>query len=77
MVRALIVPGEEVPTEGPGIHDGAEALGELRLVFQELEAVIGERVVMGGMETTVRLGDAEAGEQAVGGVGLLRPGSVR
>ena len=30
----LVVPGEEAAAEGPGILDAAEALGELRLVFQ-------------------------------------------
>jgi hypothetical protein len=42
----LIIPGEEVTTEGPGILDTAEAFGELRLVFQGLEMRLRERVVV-------------------------------
>jgi hypothetical protein len=41
-----VIPGEETAAEGPGILDAAEALGELRLVFQGLEMGLRERVVV-------------------------------
>ena len=45
MVVVLVVPIEEVAAEGSGVLDAAEALRELRLVFQRLEVAFGERVV--------------------------------
>ena len=46
VVVILVVPGEEAAAEGPGILDAAEALGELRLVFQGLEVRLRERIVV-------------------------------
>ncbi len=42
MVVILVVPGEELPTELPGIFDAAEALGKAWLVFQGFEVALRE-----------------------------------
>jgi hypothetical protein len=48
MMVILIVPVEKASTECLGILDAAEALGELRLIFEGLEVAFRERVVVGG-----------------------------
>ena len=70
MVMVLVVPVEEGPAEAPGVFDATEALWELRLVFQRLEAAFREWVVVGGVGPAVRFGDAQISEQQGGGLGF-------
>jgi hypothetical protein len=69
VVVVLIVPGEEVAAELPGVFDAAEALWEPGLILQGLEVAFRERIVVGGVGSAVRLGDAEIGEELGGGLG--------
>ena len=53
MMMVLVVPIEKAAAERLGVLDAAEALGELRLVFQGLEVAFRERVVVGGVGPAV------------------------
>src|SRR5471032_194133 len=53
MMVILIVPAEKAPAECLGVLDAAEALGELRLIFQGFEVAFRERVVVGGVGPAV------------------------
>ena len=70
MVVFGVAPLEEPAAEGFGVLDGAEALGELRLIFAGFEEAFREGVVVGGVGPTVRFGHAEIGEQEGGGPGF-------
>ena len=63
VVAVLVVPGEELTAEAPGILDAAEALWEARLIFQSFDLAFRERVVVGRMRAVVRSGDARIGRQ--------------
>ena len=76
VVMVAIVPVEEVAAEGLCVLDAAEALWELRLVFQSLEAAFGERIVVRGIGPAVRFGDAEIGEQQGCGLGFHRSAAI-
>ena len=54
MVVILVVPIEEAATERSGILDTPEALGEPRLVFQDLEVCLRVRVRPKSIESVVR-----------------------
>jgi hypothetical protein len=69
MVMLLIVPIEEAAAERLGILDAAEAPWKLRLVFHGFEVAFRERIVVGGVRSAVRFGDAEIGEQKRRGLG--------
>ncbi len=49
VVMLLVVPGEELLAEGPGVLDAAEAFWELGLIFERLEMAFRERVVIPGV----------------------------
>src|ERR1035441_5953089 len=72
----LIIPGEETAAKGLGILDAAEALGELRLVFQGFEMRLREGVVVRGMRPAMRLGDTKVGQQEGGCLGLHRSAAI-
>jgi hypothetical protein len=55
VVVVLVVPAEETAAETSGVLDAAEALRELRLVFEGFEVAFGERVVVGGMRSVYLL----------------------
>src|ERR1019366_3312999 len=76
VVMVSIVPVEKVAAEHLCVLDAAEALWELRVVFQSLEAAFGERIVVRGVGPAVRFGDAEIGEQQGGGLGFHRSTSI-
>src|SRR5664279_2941327 len=56
-----IVPVKKLATEHLRVLDAAEALWELRLVFESLEAAFGERIVVRCVGSAVRFGDAAIG----------------
>jgi hypothetical protein len=62
MAMIMVVPGEELVAEHPGVFDAAEPLREVRRV-QRLELGLGVRVVVGAVRPGVAFGDAEVGEQ--------------
>ena len=61
VVVVLVVPGEELTAEAPGVLDAAEALGETWLIFQGFEVAFGEWIVVGRVRPVMRSGDAEIG----------------
>ncbi len=63
VMLVLVVPVEERTTEAPGVLDAAEALRKVRLILQGFEVALGERVVVGGVGTVVRAGNAKVGQQ--------------
>src|SRR5437773_1737131 len=65
----LVVPAEEPATEGMGVLEAAEPVGELGPVFHGAELALGVGVVVGAMRPGVRLGDPEAGQQERDGLG--------
>ena len=71
-----IGPVEKAATEHLCILDAAEALWELRLVFQSFEAAFGERIVVRGVRPAVRFGDAQIGEQQGRGLGFHRSAAI-
>ena len=62
MVMVLVVPVEELTAEASGVLDAAEAFWEAWLVLQRFEVAFGERVVVGGVRTVMRAGDAHIGQ---------------
>ncbi len=59
----VVVPREEDVTEGPGVFDGPEAVGEFRTVLQRPKLAFRVRVVVRHVRATVGLGDAEVRQQ--------------
>lgn len=76
MVMDLIVPVEEAAAERLGVLDAAETLRKLRLVFHGFEVALRERIIVGGVQPTVRRGDAEICEQQRGSLGSHRATTV-
>ena len=70
MVVFGVVPLEKPSAEGFGVLDGAEAFGELRLVFAGFEEAFREGIVIGCVGPAMGLGDAQVGEQQGGGLGF-------
>jgi hypothetical protein len=64
-----VTPSEEAAVKSPRILDAAEALGELRLVFQGFEMRLRQEVIARGMRSATRLGDTEIGQQDGRGIG--------
>ena len=63
MAFASVTRTSRTPGTRAGVLDTAEALGEAWLVFQGFEVALGERVVVGGVRTVLRAGDAQIGQQ--------------
>jgi len=59
MAVFLVIPGEEVLTERPGILDGPEAIRKSRTILQGFELGFGVRVVIAHMGPAVRLGHTQ------------------
>ena len=76
MVVFGIVPLEEPAAEGLGVLDGAEAFGELGLIFAGFEQAFREGIVVRGVGQAVAFGDAEIGERKGGGLGFDGRSSV-
>ena len=76
VVMVLIVPIEEAAAERLGVLNTTETLRKLRLVFHSFEVAFRERIVVGGVGSAVRFGDAEFGEQQRGGLGSHRAAAI-
>jgi len=63
VVMVFVVPGEEKAAEGGCPVDGLEPSGELRSMFQRLEAGLREGVGIRGMRSAVRSDHAGTGGQ--------------
>ena len=63
VIVVVVVPAEEVVPERPAICQGPKAFGKRWAVLQGLELGFGKRVVVGDVGATVRLRDAEIGEE--------------
>ena len=58
MAMLVVVPGEELLTEGATVLNGTEAVGELRSVLHGAELAFGIGIVIGDVRTTVGFGNA-------------------
>ena len=72
----MVVPPEELAAVGAGVLDVVEPLGELGPVLQGLEVRLRVGVVAGGVRATVRLDDAEVGEEERQWLGAHRAAAV-
>ena len=63
MAMLLVVPGEELLAEGPGVLQRPEAFRESRPVFQSPEMAFRIRVIVGNMRAAVGFGDAQIRHQ--------------
>ncbi len=70
MAMVVVVPREADLAMGPGVLDGAEALGAVRSVLPGVEVRLAEGVVIAGVGSAVGLGDPQVGEQAGHRLGL-------
>ena len=69
MTMLLVVPREELLTEGATVLNRAEALGKLGAVLHRAKLAFRIRVVIGDVRTAMGLGDAQVGQQK-GATGL-------
>ena len=77
MAVFVVVPGEEALAEGlRAILDRAKAIRKLRPVLQGAEVAFRIRVVVGDVGATVRLGDAEIGQEKGDGLGGHRGAAI-
>ena len=66
-----VVPGEERAAEGPGVLDGAEAVGKVGLVLEGLELGLGERVVVGDVRPAVGLVTPRSASRKATGLAVI------
>ena len=63
MTMLLVVPREELLTEGATVLNRAEALGKLGAVLHSAKLAFRIRVVIGDVRTAMGLGDTQVGQQ--------------
>ena len=72
----VVVPSEKILAKGSGVLKRAEALGELRGVFQGLEVRLGVGIVGAGVRSGMGFGDSQVGQEKGHGFGAHRGAAI-
>ena len=63
VMMLVVLPVDELATKLQAMFHAGETVGELRLILHRLELALRERVVVGDVRPTVRLGDPQCGQK--------------